>query len=182
VDFEKSLKPIWNDLVRFSRSLTGSRAAGDDLLQEALLRAWRSRLQLRSADSFRPWLFTIIHKTHLSMTRLRWIKRLARLEEAEEIVSETGMHFVEREVVRSALQTLPLVQREAIILFEVLDYPAAQIAVIQKTSLSAVKSRLARGREKLLKAYLRLSETPAHLERASDSASVNPKQGEEEIA
>ena len=57
--------------------------------------------------------------------------------------------------VRVALSTLSSVQREAIVLFELEGMGVAEIARIQQVSASAVKSRLARGRQKLRVVYVK---------------------------
>ncbi len=55
-----------------------------------------------------------------------------------------------------ALSTLPPEQREAVVLFELEEFSIEEIAAIQMVSVSAVKSRLARGRERLRRHYERL--------------------------
>jgi DNA-directed RNA polymerase specialized sigma24 family protein len=57
-----------------------------------------------------------------------------------------------------ALQTLPPIQREAVILFEVVGLSIAEITQVQHAGESAVKSRLSRGRQRLRRAYLRLND------------------------
>jgi RNA polymerase sigma-70 factor (ECF subfamily) len=52
-----------------------------------------------------------------------------------------------------ALASLPAVQREAIILFELDGFTIEEIAGLQGSTISAVKSRLARGRERLRRHY-----------------------------
>ena len=52
-----------------------------------------------------------------------------------------------------ALASLPAAQREAIVLFELQELTVEEIAEIQKSSVSAVKSRLSRGRERLRRHY-----------------------------
>ena len=51
------------------------------------------------------------------------------------------------------LATLPAVQREAVVLFELDGYSIVEIAAMQRASVSAVKSRLTRGRERLRRFY-----------------------------
>lgn len=52
-------------------------------------------------------------------------------------------------ILNRALEALPLEQQEAVILFEVTGLPLKEIAAMQGVSLSTVKSRVTRGREKL---------------------------------
>lgn len=58
--------------------------------------------------------------------------------------------------VSGALARLPALPREAVVLFELEDFPVEEIAVLQRASVPAVKSRIARGREKLRRFYERL--------------------------
>ena len=56
---------------------------------------------------------------------------------------------------REALEILPAVQREAVVLFDIDGYSLEEVAAMQDVSLSAVKSRLARGRARLRRHYKR---------------------------
>src|SRR3984957_8621378 len=66
----ESLRP---DLLRFAQWLGGGRASPEDIVQEALLRAWRSRDALKDPGAARPWLLTIVRREH---ARLYERKRL----------------------------------------------------------------------------------------------------------
>ncbi len=57
---------------------------------------------------------------------------------------------------QAALATLPAVQREAVVLCDIDGYDLAEVAEMQAVSLSAVKSRLVRGRARLRRYYERL--------------------------
>jgi len=157
LNFEQLLKANYNDAVRFSRSLAGSKANGDDLLQEALIRAWKGFPRLKDAASFKSWLLKIISNTHRSMCRRWWIKHIVGLDAALDIPHPTALPYEEKELVRLAMRGVPRAQREALILFEVLGMKVAEVAAHQKVSQSAVKSRLARGRAKLKTRYETLS-------------------------
>ncbi|NQU05559.1 MAG: RNA polymerase sigma factor, partial [Calditrichaeota bacterium] len=161
MNFEQSLKTCYDDAVRFARSLTGSKENGDDLLQDALIRAWRAYPRLRDQDKFKSWLLTIISNTHRSLRRTWWVKRVIGLEEAPDFHHPEGLPYEEKELVRMALQGVPIAMREALVLFEVLGMSVAEVAEHQKVSLSAVKSRLARGRVKLKEQYEKLNKTEA---------------------
>ena len=66
----ESLRP---DLLRFAHWLARDRAIAEDIVQESLLRAWRSRDALKDASAARPWLLTIVRREH---ARLYERKRL----------------------------------------------------------------------------------------------------------
>jgi len=66
----ESMRP---DLLRFAHWLARDRAIAEDIVQEALLRAWRSRDALKDLGAARPWLLTIVRREH---ARLYERKRL----------------------------------------------------------------------------------------------------------
>ncbi len=156
MNFEEALKRYWDDFVHYSHSLAGSSDRGDDLLQESLIRAWHGYEKLTDHNSFKQWVLKIISNTHKSQCRLVWLKRLVGIEALETEPTPEELPYEEKELVRLSLRNLPEKQREALILFEVLGMSVMEIAEIQKVTLSAVKSRLARGREALQKRYHQL--------------------------
>src|SRR5512136_2438243 len=52
------------DLYRFAFWLARDREVAEDVVQEALLRAWRSRESLAGTGSFKPWLLAIVRREH----------------------------------------------------------------------------------------------------------------------
>ena len=153
MDFEQLIKPCYNDVVRYARAMAGSAVDGDDLLQDALVRAWKGFPRLKDPDMFKFWLLKIIKNTHFSRSRLQWIKRAVCLENAAELTSPEVTSYDEKEFVIMALIRKPEAQREALVLFEILNMSVAEVAAHQKITNSAVKSRLSRGRKKLREAY-----------------------------
>ena len=57
----ESMRP---DLLRFALWLTRDRSTAEDIVQEALLRAWRSRDALKDPSCARAWLLTIVRREH----------------------------------------------------------------------------------------------------------------------
>ena len=156
-DFEELLDGVYPDAVRFARGLAGSETDGDDLVQDALVRAWKAFPRLREPDRFKPWLLKIIRNSHRSRARRNRIVHWLSLNGADHVAVRPGLAFEEKDAVRLALQRVPEPQREAIVLFEVLGMSVDEIADLQDATASAVKSRLSRGRVKLREAYERLS-------------------------
>src|SRR5262245_11175439 len=70
----EALRP---ELLRFAFWLARDRSVAEDVVQEALLRAWRSRQDLKDAAAARPWLLTIVRREH---ARLYERKRLDSTE------------------------------------------------------------------------------------------------------
>lgn len=151
--FEDALKPIYSDLVRYARALAGSSMQGDDLLQEGLVKAWQSYKHLKEPDSFKFWVMRILKNTWRSQQRKQWFKNLLSLDDVPGEVQQDETPLEEKELVRKCLRTLPLNQRETIILYEIWGMSVEEISEVQKVSKSAIKSRLSRGREKLRNAY-----------------------------
>ena len=155
--FEERLKPVYLDAVRYARGLAGSETDGDDLLQDALVRAWRAYPRLRNPGQFKFWLLKIIRNAHRNRARKARIRKWLSLDSAAEIPAYEGIAFEEREAVRQALRKVPRNQREALVLFEVVGMSVEEIARLQGVTTSGVKSRLARGRVRLRETYEELT-------------------------
>ena len=134
-----------------------------------MLRAFGKLDGLRDDDAFRPWLYRIMLNVHRTHCRRAFWRRLIPLGERDHDDDEvrtgdasssspdyrttgsTPETLDANRRIRQALARIPLVQREAIVLFEIEGWQVEDIAVLQRVSVSAVKSRLSRGR-----AHLRL--------------------------
>ena len=163
------IEPVHDRALGFARCLCRSRADGDDLYQEALLRVLGKLDGLRDDASFRPWLYRVVINVHRNRCRRSFWLRLLPLgdhgEADERGRSSSGAALDYRtsdwspdaglatERARAALAVLPAVQREAIVLFEIEGWQIDEIAELHGVSASAVKSRLARGRERLRAYY-----------------------------
>jgi RNA polymerase sigma-70 factor (ECF subfamily) len=171
------LGPIYENAARTARRLSRTPDDGDDLLQEAVLRAFDRLDTLRDPNRFRSWFFAVLLSVHRNRHRRAFWRRFLPLdvlrEGGHEPVGADGAREAElrRRAWRAsrALAQLPPEQREAIVLFEMEGYSIEEIAGFQNVSLSAVKSRLARGRERLRRFYERLDSdvapTPSRSER-----------------
>ncbi|MFT3699065.1 MAG: RNA polymerase sigma factor [Kofleriaceae bacterium] len=151
------LEPLHPQVVAFARHLSRSRADGDDLYQEAVLRALSKLGQLRDDTLFKPWLYRIVISVHRNRVRRAFWRRLLPIEHAPE--PDKGYRDWSAQTAeaarraREALAILPVDQREAIVLFELEGWKVEEIAALYRVSVSAVKSRLARGRDRLRELY-----------------------------
>src|SRR5688500_16478625 len=75
--FTRLLEMLRPDLMRFAFWLARDRAVAEDVVQETLIRAWKSREELKDAGKARPWLFTIARREH---ARLYERKRLPTVD------------------------------------------------------------------------------------------------------
>lgn len=139
-----------------------------DLAQEVFIRVWRSINNLRNPSSFRGWLTQIV--TNLFYDELRRRPRrvpTVSMDEGIDSDGEEGDHGTRdipdvsllpdekilnqelSEVIRDAMSKLPEQFRTAIVLREVEGLSYEEIAILTKTEMGTVKSRIARARSKL---------------------------------
>lgn len=155
------LAPFHAQAAVTARRLSRSNADGDDLLQEAVLRAAVKLPTLRDDARFRSWFYAVLLSVHRSRARRSFWSRFLSLdferERGFDPIGHDGDAWAEEqrraERAAIALSTLPPVMREAIVLFELDGFSIEEIAAIQQVTLSAVKTRLARGRERLRRHY-----------------------------
>lgn len=155
------MAPLHERCAAFARGLSRSRADGDDLYQEAVLRAFTRLDGLRDEAAFRTWLFRIIVSIHRNHVRSAWLRRWNPFHaddtpaaEGDYRASDWSPDAAEAaHRARVALAQLPAAQREAIVMFEIEGMLVEEIAAIQNVTPSAVKSRLARGRERMRAYY-----------------------------
>jgi len=150
--FEGLFLPHLDAAYNLVRWLTHRDQDGDDLVQEAYLRAWKAFDGFRGNDA-RPWLLKIVRNTCYTWLRGNRVNEWSTFD--EEMHSAPGpasnpetilVRRTDCELVQDALQGLPPRLREVIVLreFEALSYK--EIAVISGIPLGTVMSRLARAR------------------------------------
>ena len=155
------LGPFHAQAAGVARRLARSADDGDDLFQEAVLRALDGLPTLRDASRFRPWFFAILLRVHRNRSRRSFWRRFLPMEAERPVepVGEDGQAWEEERMrarrVSRALGALPAEQREAIVLFDLEGFSVEEVAVLQRASVSAVKSRLSRGRARLRRIYER---------------------------
>ena len=152
---ESALLPHLDAAYNLARWLVRNDADAHDVVQDAYLRAFRHIDGLRGSDG-RAWLLTIVRNTAFTWLRRRRSEEPPVASLAEDDPETTVpnpetllLRHADREIVRAAIETLPLEFREALVLreFEGLSYK--EIAAIVDVPLGTVMSRLARARERL---------------------------------
>jgi RNA polymerase sigma factor (sigma-70 family) len=144
------------ELHRYCARLMGSVIDGEDVVQDALTRAFVALDELEEAPALRPWLFRIAHNRALDLMRSRAIRGAEPIEAAYEVADPESLDPVEVLMRREAVETavsrfvqLPTVQRSVVILKDVLDQSLEDIAALLDLTVNAVKAHLARGRARL---------------------------------
>jgi RNA polymerase sigma factor (sigma-70 family) len=147
--FAVELRP---ELHRYCARLTGSAFDGEDVVQDALERAFASLQTLHSPPPLRPWLFRIAHNRAIDLMRGRAVRVVEPLDAATERPDPDATAVDEKLMRQQAVTTaiarfteLPTTQRSSVILKDVLDHSLAEIADLLDLSIDAVKAHLARG-------------------------------------
>lgn len=148
--FEALTRAHAGDLYRFAYWLCGQDALAQDLVQETLLRAWKSLDALREAESAKPWLLAILRREH---ARIHERKLLDTVELDEGIAEESAWASPERHgdaaELREAMSKLPHKYREPLLLQVLGGMSCEEIAVELGQQPGAVMTQLFRARQKL---------------------------------
>ena len=149
--FRAELTPVIPHMRAFARSLCGNATEADDLVQEALAKAWKSRASYQPDTSLKSWVFTIIRNQFYSDKRRSWRQSSLDPETAERtlIAVTNPMGGLELDEVRRALAQLPDDQREALILVGVAGLPYDEVSAICGCAEGTIKSRVSRARQRL---------------------------------
>jgi RNA polymerase sigma-70 factor (ECF subfamily) len=139
-------------LHRYCARMTGSVIDGEDVLQDAMMKAVEAFASTGPIDNPEGWLFRIAHNTALDFLRRR--SRLAAFQSGEEIemIADPADEIWARQVASASLRTfmrLAVTQRSSVILADVLGYSLSEVCEVMECSLPAAKAALHRGRTRL---------------------------------
>ena len=148
--FETLCLPFEADVYRFIFWLCRNRTLTEDVLQETLLRAWRSIGSLGDANAVRPWLLTIARR-ELARTFERKQLDTVNLETALATNDPAFVAGDDRDVLemRAAILQLEPGFREPLMLQVLFGYSTEEIATHMELSVPAVLTRLYRARHAL---------------------------------
>ena len=167
--FNQLILPHLDGAYNLARYLTRDPLLSEDLVQDALLRAFRAFDQYRGGSA-RAWLFVIVRnccRTALSGPRGTMslvINESALSEEAAaQMVRQPDpgptpedevLRSAEVDRVRSAIEAIPEPFRETVVLRDLEDLSYAEVAEVTGVPIGTVMSRLSRGRAMLAKELL----------------------------
>jgi RNA polymerase sigma-70 factor (ECF subfamily) len=142
-------------VYRFAVRLSGDRHVAEDLCQEAMLRAWRCRRQLRDSGAAHVWLFRIVVNVWRERQR-RIASRRAKTVPLDENTASPGESVQRRAVQREdlerayrAMDLLPPRQREVIHLHVCESLSITEVADVLGITINAAKANLSIGRKRL---------------------------------
>src|SRR5258705_9129629 len=137
-------------LRRYARALVGDRYVADDLVQDTLERAWNKFYLWRPGSDLRAWLFTIMHNVFVNQARRRRYEIEQAMDELPAIaVRATQGEQLELQDVDRVLRSLPVEQREVVLLVAVEQLTYEEVSCALDIPIGTVMSRLSRARERM---------------------------------
>ncbi len=149
VDFEQLVQAYSKDLYRYAYWLASDKHKAEDLVQDTLLRAWRSRHSVKDPQAIKAWLLTILRRENARRFE-RYQPKRSDIP-LEELPSRDRSYDTSTEafVLRRALSELPEDYLEPLLLQVIEGYSQKEIAAHLGISSAGVGTRLFRARQKL---------------------------------
>ena len=156
--------PLLDDAMHLASWLAGSRTDAEDIVQEAMLRAYKY-LDRFTGSAFRPWLLAIVRNTAMTWLKRNRSAKLVLVPDFESEDSDLKIDVGQSESPEAALvnrdrtaeinravAALPEEFREVIVLRELQDLSYKEIAAVIDVPIGTVMSRLSRARRLLMDA------------------------------
>ena len=155
--FEHLALPLFDRLYNFAHWLTRNRDEAEDLVQETYVKALKGFSSFQQGTNFKAWIFRILRNTFLnSRTGLKAATVPIDAEDQDTVLPverETPetilLDRAGREMLQAAIEELPIVFREVLLLCEVEELSYLEIAATVGVPLGTVMSRLARARRRV---------------------------------
>ena len=151
-DFRRDLTALIPKMRAYARSMCGRNASeGDDLAQEALLKAWSARGSYTPGTNLKAWVFMILRNQFYSDKRRSWRQQQLDQDVAEStlVAIDNPMAALELDELRRALALLPDEQREALILIGAGGFSYEEVGEMCGAATGTIKSRVSRARDRL---------------------------------
>jgi RNA polymerase sigma-70 factor (ECF subfamily) len=152
VDLDGLLARMRPKLHRYCARMTGSVIDGEDVVQDALIKAVEAFASAGPIGNPEGWLFRIAHNTALDFLRRRHRQDTLRSAEEIDMIADPMDAIISRQIAGASLRTfmrLPVAQRSSVILMDVLGCSLNEVCDVMDFSLPAVKAALHRGRTRL---------------------------------
>lgn len=149
--FDRLFGGLRPKLHRYCARMTGSVVDGEDVLQDAMAKAFEALPDAGPIANPEGWLFRIAHNAALDFLRRRTREKASSDEELDMIVDPANP-AIDRQAAAAGLHTfmrLPVAQRSSVIMMDVLGYSLLEISAMLGTSIPAIKAALHRGRGRL---------------------------------
>jgi RNA polymerase sigma-70 factor, ECF subfamily len=156
--FEGLAMPLFNSLYNLARWLTCNREDAEDLVQETYVKGLKGFRSFQHGTNFRAWMYRILRNTFLTSRTTLQGKMTVPLEQQDDapelaVTKETPetilVDYSNRELLRGAIEELPVHFREVILLCDLEEMSYREIAEALSIPMGTVMSRLARARSTL---------------------------------
>jgi len=154
--FEALAMPMLASLYNFAHWLTHNREEAEDLVQETYLKALKGFASFQQGMNFRAWMYRILRNTFLTSRSGLSVKLTVPLDREEDAIGQRAdtpeavlLARADQEMVRSALERLPVQFREVIVLCDMEEMSYQEIAEIVGIPIGTVMSRLSRARKSM---------------------------------
>ena len=148
--FDQIVGVFHQDMYRYAAWLCRDKAIAEDVVQEALLRAWKSLDALRDDAAAKPWLLTIVRREN---ARYFERKRIETIDIDNLTASQSALLSKQPDDdlgdLREAIYSLDDDYREPLVLQVLMGFSTSEIAEQMGMKQGAVLTRLHRAREKL---------------------------------
>jgi RNA polymerase sigma-70 factor, ECF subfamily len=151
-NIEALLAEMRPKLHRYCARMVGSVIDGEDVLQDALIKAVETFASAGAILNPQGWLFRIAHNTALDFLRRRNRQQALQSGEEVDMIADPADSLTSRQIASASLRTfmrLPVAQRSSVILMDVLGCSLQEVCEAMDFSLPAVKAALHRGRLRL---------------------------------
>lgn len=154
--FQDLAMPLFDSLYNFAQWLTRNREDAEDLVQETYVKALKGFESFQIGTNFRAWMFQILRNTFLSSRSRLEMRMTVPLSSEDDfrvqfVSSNTAESLLvgrcDLHAVRCAIEQLPVIFREAILLRDVEDMSYQEIADLLSIPIGTVMSRIARARK-----------------------------------
>jgi len=163
--FLELYEPVHNQLTKFCRAISGNVEDAEDLMNDTLLASFENFEKIRDISLFKSYVFSIASNLNKKKFRRKKFKAEFNEKDLHQIIDlgKNPEQIVEFNMIYEKILQLPQKMSEALILFYMNDLTLEEIQKIQGGSLSGVKQRIKRGREKLFS----LLDTPEQIKLAT---------------
>ena len=151
-DIDRLIVAMRPRLHRYCARMVGSVIDGEDVLQDALVKAVESLASSGEIGNPEGWLFRIAHNSALDFLRRRNRQQALVVGEEVDMIADPADTVTSRQIASASLRTfmrLPVAQRSSVILTDVLGCSLREVCGVMDFSLPAVKAALHRGRARL---------------------------------
>jgi RNA polymerase sigma-70 factor (ECF subfamily) len=160
--FEELAMPLFDSLYNFAGWLVHNQINAEDLVQETYLKALRGFASFQAGTNFRAWMFRILRNTFLSSCSTLDRRMTVEIDSEDDAMlpatcATPESLFIERSqenAVRNAIEQLPVIFREVLLLSDVEDASYQEISEILSIPMGTVMSRLARARKAVRESVL----------------------------